>query len=367
MKLLIFLLLTFFLLNACSNPAVKHVEKVKQKVHYAKHFNLIYEADYTILQILDPERSVIEKEYFLVSDSTKTTFSDKQECIHVPISNIAALSSTQIGMLSKLNAIGVIRAVSDGAYIDNPKILQGIKGKKVFEIQDFGQMNPERIVSMNISLLMYSGFGKTPEYEQTLKKLGVLCMPNYDWREEHPLGKAEWIKVMGALTGKEKEANSYFAELVNSYEALKKQAKAYTTKNTSILSGSMIGDAWYMPAAGSYLSVLFHDANCSYAPTQQSKTGSEAISFEEVLRKHQSTVFWFNPGFSSKQEMLKNESRYRLFTSFQESRVFCYSHNMNYFWENSAIEPHHVLSDFIHFVHDSSNVSYKPYFYQKIK
>jgi ABC-type Fe3+-hydroxamate transport system substrate-binding protein len=121
-----------------------------------------------------------------------------------------------------------------------------------------------------------------------------------------------------------------------------------------------------MPAEASYLAVLFKDANCNYSTNQKSKTGSIAVSFEEVLRKHQTTTFWFNPGFSSKIDMLKNEPKYQLFSSFKENRVFCYSHNMNYFWENSAIEPHHVLADLIHFVHDSTNISYKPYFYKKI-
>jgi iron complex transport system substrate-binding protein len=29
-----------------------------------------------------------------------------------------------------------------------------------------------------------------------------------DWMEQTPLGKAEWIKLYGALFGKEKEANT---------------------------------------------------------------------------------------------------------------------------------------------------------------
>ncbi len=38
-------------------------------------------------------------------------------------------------------------------------------------------------------------------------------MANYDWREEHPLGKAEWIKVFGYLIDQPEKAEAYFQQV----------------------------------------------------------------------------------------------------------------------------------------------------------
>ena len=55
-----------------------------------------------------------------------------------------------------------------------------------------------------------------------IKKLNILCLPIYDWKETHPLGKAEWIKFIGYLVGKQDEANDYFKHLEIRYNLLKK-------------------------------------------------------------------------------------------------------------------------------------------------
>jgi iron complex transport system substrate-binding protein len=357
-----------FMLFACSSQHEKSTETIQEKkIEYAKNFNLVEKENYTLLQLIDPENEKVELEYALLKkENFNTPISSNIIKVEIPIRNVAALSGTHIGMLDKIKSVDVIRAVSSKNYIYNPQVLKKINNASVHEMNDFGQMNPETIFNTGVKIIIYSGFGKTPEYEEKLSKLGIICMPNYDWREKHPLGKAEWIKVFGALCDKKDEAASYFDNLVKEYENLVESAKTYSSK-PSVFSGSMIGDTWYMPAAGSYGATLFNDAHANYIETEISRTGSTALSFEEVLRRHKNTDFWFNPGLSTENDMLVQFKKYALFGSFQNGNVFCYSHNSNKFWELSAIEPHHVLKDYIHFLHDTENKTYKPYFYKKIQ
>jgi hypothetical protein len=46
-----------------------------------------------------------------------------------------------------------------------------------------------------------------------LQKNGLKVLIQADWMEQTPLGKAEWIKLYGALFGKKKRPNYYLMEL----------------------------------------------------------------------------------------------------------------------------------------------------------
>ena len=249
-------------------------------------------------------------------------------------------------------------------YIYSPTVKKGFGSGKVQEVPDFSQMNPERVFAVS-KLISYSGFGTPPANEDKLLKLGVVCIPNYDWREIHPLGKAEWIKLFGLLFGKEQEAEAYFKKVEKEYLELEKTA-AKLEQNPQVISGQMIGDQWYMPGADSYNAYLFRKAKCDYVGRKKEGTGSNAYTLEEVLKNFQGAEFWINPGFKSKSEMLTANEKYKYLEAFQNDRVYCYSHNINYFWERSAIEPQKVLSDMIQIFHPGETSPQKLYFYKKI-
>ena len=50
----------------------------------------------------------------------------------------------------------------------------------------------------------------TPETREKLEKLGLPLLIEYSSYESHPLGRVEWIKLYGLLTGKEAEAEAFF-------------------------------------------------------------------------------------------------------------------------------------------------------------
>jgi len=193
--------------------------------------------------------------------------------------------------------------------------------------------------------------------------MGTTCIPNFDWKEHHPLGKAEWIKLFGYLTGKEKVANHYFNVLIKSYHSLVDKAKKSSNQPT-VFSGNLIGEFWYAPSGESYLAKMFMDANARYVYTTSKGTGSLALSFEKVIAQNMHTEYWLNPGYSSLKEILSNNVNMQLFSCVKEKKVYCYSKNSNKFWELSAIEPDHVLSDLILIFHPDLVADKPLFFYQ---
>lgn len=80
-----------------------------------------------------------------------------------------------------------------------------------------------------------------PEVMEKLSELGIPCLVEKSGNESHPLGRFEWIKLYGALFGKEKEAQDFFDAKIKSIQGLLNQNKTdktvaffYITKNGSV-------------------------------------------------------------------------------------------------------------------------------------
>lgn len=360
-------LFTFFLLFSCKE-GVQHKStksNLFSVIQYANNFKLIEKSNYTELQIVDPEKGIVERKFALIDKGNNPVLASDIERIALPVKGIICLSATHIGMMNKLGAISQIKGTSFRKYIANSKVLEQIKAHKIREFSGIDQLNPERLLKTNATVVMYDGFGTFPANEEKLKKLGVACIPNYDWRETNPLGKAEWIKLFGILSGKENKANHYFTSIQKEYHHLLQKEKTHTT-NRTFISGSLIGDLWYMPAGQSFLANLLNDAQVDYVEKKSKGTGSVSFTLEHCITAHKEAKVWINPGVASYKELLHLNPKYRFFRAFQKKQIYCYSHNANYFWENSAIEPQHVLSDYIQ-LNRGVGSDKKLYFYQKLK
>ena len=89
---------------------------------------------------------------------------------------------------------------------------------------------------------------------------------------------------------------------------------------------------------------------------------------QDIITKEKNTTFWIDPGTSSLIDLLKRDSRYGYLSAVRNKTVYCYSHNMNRFWEMSIVEPDKVLSDFIRIFHPELGLKghlnyYKQYYY----
>ena len=366
MKTYIVLLLCFFVFNFCAYKQKGNGSRIatKSEIRFAKNFTLRPKSNYLELQILDPEKGTVERTYALISKGQSPRLAKDIQMISVPVKGVVALSATPIGMFHKLDAIATVKGITHRKYVWNPTLLRNIAANQVGEFENIAQLNPEKVVKTGANVLVFDGFGSYPMVEDKLKKLGVVCLPNYDWRENDPLGKAEWIKLYGVLTGKEKMANRYFAKVSKEYNALKKQA-VKQPKKRSLIAGCLIGDLWYMPAGNSYAAHIFQDAQFDYQEKKSKGTGSVSFSLEHCLNVHKTAAVWVEPGVSSLQALARLNPKYRFLDAYSNKEVYCYSHRANYYWENSASEPQHVLSDFIA-INNGEASAKKLYFYRKL-
>ena len=115
-------------------------------------------------------------------------------------------------------------------------------------------------------------------------------MLNLDFLEETPLGRAEWVKFMGLLIGKEKQADSVFNMIKDQYNKMLNLTGSIT-HTPEVFSGVLYGDTWFAPGANSFVAKLIQDAGGKYTWMDHNTSGSIELSFETVLERNINSEF----------------------------------------------------------------------------
>lgn len=354
MSKFIFPFITIVFLSGCSSKSTESANENDKKmtsiykIEHAHHFNLKQKDSLVVLQIINPENGEIDKTIEINPSSD---------------AKIISLSSTINGMLVEVEKTANLVGISSAQYIYNQDIKKRIRQHKIQEFGDDTAQSVEKIIASGATVIFHSGFGDKFPNEEQLEKIGISIIPVYDWREEDPLGKAEWIKLIGAITDSEVLADEKFNHTKDEYKRLSALVSEKVKKPT-VLSGNMIGDVWYAPVGDSYVARLIADAGGDYVYKSSKGTGSLALSIETILKDNTKTQIWINPGIETKAKVLKLNPHAHHLSCF--NALYCYSPNMNKFWEQSAVQPHLFLSDLIHIFHPEVSQIKKSYFFEKI-
>lgn len=347
MRILFFVFL-LFIVGCTAKQASNEVSSSKENtVQYAKHFRFVTEKNgETAVEIINPDtKDVVRLQPF---GNNK---------------NVVALSSTFIGMIDKLGLASAITGVSEMKYVYNQTVKDNFKKGKVLEAGYDTQLSLEKIIASKPTAILHSGYSKDFPHQKQFESATIQCIPIFDWREESPLGRAEWIKVYGFLYGKSDEAQQLFDAVEQAYLDLKETASKLSP-SPLVISGNIIGSEWVSPAGGSFFAQLMKDANITYNYYNSEGTGSVMNTQEKILSENKNAVYWINPGANSLDELKTINPKAVFFDAFNNKQVYCRSHNENYYWEISSIEPDKLLSDLIHI---SQGKAGKLYFYSQLK
>lgn len=321
-------------------------------VTYAKNFKILpIERGYR-LTIKDGFGS--DKEYYLFNDtvSIPNQFTDKQ-IIKTPVSSAVAFSSTQWSVFQKLGEINRVKGLLESNYSNNEEILRLVAEGKITDVGMSTNVNTEKLIYLQPDLILYTPYpGIDFSHLGELSGATMLSFPDY--LESHPLGRAEWMKVVGLLCGKEDVTNKWFNDVVRRYETLSEKCSSVEDKPT-IFSDLPFENQWYVPGGNSYIARIFADAGGDYIWKDNESTGSLHIDAESVLLKAQQADFWrvinsYDTPFT--YERLKNENElYPLFKAFEKKQLLvCDVRECGYF-EKSQYEPDVLLADFIYHFH----------------
>jgi iron complex transport system substrate-binding protein len=366
MKLTLSIFIVFILLFSCTEQVstdnlndLKSVKNDTLKNDFAASFRIVEHSESTEIQIIDIENDVVEFTYFF-SDSEK-----ESNALEFNPDRVVALSATHIGMFEELELLDKIVGISDGKYLCSSKLKKRVHDGLTRSIGDIGMADIEGYIDVDPDLVIYSGFDTKAPILKKLKSAGIKTFTNYDWKETHPLGRAEWLKVFGVMFNKRIEAEELFDKIKTEYLSLVKEVKQYSS-NETVLVGTMYGDIFNAPAGDSYMAKILKDANLNYKYQETEGTGSISLTLEEVISDNRKTNIWLNVAAKSKDKVLEMNNRFRLLESIENNRVYSYYHEVNCFWEKSAISPHLLLKDICKIVHPDEFKDEVFNFYKKI-
>ena len=382
-------ILSLFLILSCGKSTKKkHVSKsvvsdvqidssfyFKSNIKHAKGFKIELHEGYKELSVLDPwNKGKIFQKYYLIPRGAKEEInlpSDGQ-VIEVPVRSIAALSSTQIGILNFLGVSDRIVAVSLPDRVFNVGLSERVKSGEVVGVGHNTTLDFERIVDLSPELVMVAGFMKISNDETKLIKAGLPVAFNIEWMESSPLARAEWSKFIAAFFNMEHRADELFTDLENRYSKVKSEISHINDK-PDVISGYHYKGIWYMPGGQSYLAQLLRDAKGEYCWFSDSTQGSIPLSFEVVLEKQSGSKIWFGPAHcQSLKEMKDLDERYTLFQAYKDGQVYSVTKRTNDkgandYYESGVIQPDLLLKDVAKVLHPELFPDYELYFYQKLE
>ena len=269
-----------------------------------------------------------------------------------PVDRIICMSSSHVAALSAIDALSTVKGVSGLRYISD----SALDRESVVDIGYDAAMDYEAIVALEPDLLLtYAVNGAEPAYVSKLRSLGVKTLILHDHLENHPLARAEYIRLFGALTGRQQVADSLFAHIRDNYHVLAESVdKGVQAK---VLINIPYGDAWYIPGEEGYMSRLVEDAGGVILGAAPAATASSVISLEKAYEYSLEADLWLNPGScSSREELIQAHHMFSRFGPIVHGKpiynnIRCTNEaGGNDFWERGAVRPDLILQDLIYIV-----------------
>ena len=279
-----------------------------------------------------------------------------------PLSRIICMSSTNVACLSAIGADSLVAAVSGADY------LAKLPYEGVPDIGYEAALDYEKILEIKPDLLVaYVVSGTEPQYITKLRSLGVPVMVLHDHLENHPLARAEYVRLFGALTGRMEKADSVFDFVKERYEILAESVK--DNSRVKVLLNIPYADAWYIPGAENYMSQLVRDAAGEVLGAETGASKSRVISLEDAYKLSRIADIWLNPGHCRTRSQLA--AIHQLFPSFGPlaNGLPIYNNTLrttpeggNDFWESGAVRPDLILEDLIQVFHSDGSGDLNYYF-----
>jgi len=310
----------------------------KDENEYAQGFAIYrYENEYTVLAI-DDGRS-----YLIIPEGAEIPEETTEDLIILrrPLNRIYLAASAvmcqfdEIGAVDKVILSGLEK---DGWYIEAAR--EAMEKGTLEYGGKYSAPDYERIVASGVNLAVESTMiHHTPKVQEKLEKLGIPVLIDRSSYESEPLGRTEWVKAYGLLTGHEEEAAQAFEEQKNYVEALRGNAEADAAntygsdsaaqqKTVAIFSINSTRQV-VTRGAGDYFGKMVEIAGGTLStPATDTGRATQTVSMESFYAAaEQADILIYNASIEDApedlQQMCAKDSILTQFRAVREGNVWC--------------------------------------------
>jgi len=187
---------------------------------YADQFDIYrFEGGYSLIDLHESDTILVVPE----GKDPPDGLDDDIVVIRKPLENIYLAATSAMALFDSIDALDAISfAGSDKWYIDSAEA--ALESGDMVYAGKYSAPDYEMLIDGGCRLAIQSTMIlHTPEVREKLIELGISTIVERSSYEDHPLGRTEWVKVYGALLGKETEAEVAFekeAAMVSELESL---------------------------------------------------------------------------------------------------------------------------------------------------
>jgi iron complex transport system substrate-binding protein len=282
------------------------------------------------------------------------------------------LETVPLGYLDALDALDCLAGVGSIQYVSNPRVQQAVAEGTLASVPAGPGLDAEAIRLLQPELIITSASNDpASNLPKALLRSGPVIFPTTGYLEPHPLGRAEWLRVFGALSGKEAQADQLFKQVADRYEKLA-SAVHQAAHPPSVFCQAPFAGVWHMPGGKSHTAQLIADAGGNYLWAEDDGPAGIPLDLERVYLRAAAADVWLQPGaHRSIDALLKADPRFIHFSAVSQKRVFNNTRQANPeggnpIHEAALVRPDTILADLIHLFHPNSLPQHTPVYYERL-
>lgn len=340
-KAYIFLPLIFCLaaLTACGKTSdsgafdLENTPSEHMELLYADQFSVDrYENGISLVTVGDGEK------YLLVPENETVETSGDITVITTPADNIYLAASSAMDLFFGIDADDRIFAAStlerDWSL---PYVKQAMSDEDILYAGKYSAPDYELLLSEGCGIAIESTMiYHKPEVKEQLERFGIPVFVERSSYESHPLGRLEWVKLYGLMTGKEEEAEKLFSEQSELLQSVSQNGSA--GKTAAFFYISQKGSA-VVRKPDDYVSKMIQLAGGEYIFTSddlnteenaQSTTDMQFEAFYAAAKDADVLIYssTIDGGIDDISALLEKNSLFADFKAVKSGNVWCTDKNM---------------------------------------
>lgn len=307
--------------------------ETSMKLDYATEFAVdYYDNGFTLISIADGSRFLLNTEDMEVPQD----LADDITVLKAPVSDIYLVASATMDMFCSIGALdSICLSGLTAEKWEIPEAKEAMENGQILYAGKYNAPDYELICSKNCELAVESTMiGHAPEVKENLESFGIPVLVDHSSYEANPLGRTEWVKLYGVLTGKEDEAakafeeqKRYVEELSDAEDTGKTVAFFYITTAGTV---SVRKSNDYVPkmidlAGGSYIfeNLKGEDNAASSVNMQMEEFYAQAKDADYLV--YNSTI---DGNLETIEDLLGKSSLFENFKAVKNGNVWCIGQNL---------------------------------------
>ena len=274
--------------------------------------------------------------------------------LRLPLRQIYLASSSAMDLFDRAGALSSVTMTSTRPEDWTlPKIQSLVREDEILYVGRYDAPDYEVILDGDCGLAIENTMiTHSPETKEKLTQLGVPVLVEHSSYEPHPLGRVEWVRLFGILTGHEAEAEAFFQEVRIQAESY--QAEEPTGKTVVFCYVTQTGQV-NVRTQDDYVAELIRLAGGTYLfpggaeASGRSQVGMDPETFyagavDADILIYNGTI---DGGVATMEELLKKSPVFSDIKAVREGRAYCAEASL--FQASGAVAE--VLTDLRNVVH----------------